>query len=278
MSEFNNSKTSEYAQIEIISVHVPKTAGTTFRNVLEQVYGKQGVILDYPGEHRKRFRNQLQARKDKIKVIHGHFDIKKYEKDFPQAKKIAWIRHPIHRLISHYFFWLKMPINQIRESSHKLLVEKQIGILEFSGLPDIKNLTVRFLNNRKIHDFYFIGIQEYFYEDILEIKERLGWPDFDIEYTNKNPASDYQKLVQEILEDSILLGKLEEINSEDMEFYREALKHREERKKILKLERKNGSYDYLNQHSCKLKNYQKNLQNAKICLEKIKSKLELMGD
>lgn len=265
---------TENSQVEIISIHVPKTAGTTFRNVLEQVYCHEAIIVDYPGEHRKRFNSQWEARKAQIKVIHGHFDIQKYEKYFPNAKKIAWIRHPIHRLISHYFFWMKMPINQIKHPSHKLLVEKQIGILEFSRLPDIKNLTVRFLNNRKINELYFIGIQEYFAEDILEIKERLGWPDFQIEYTNKNPASDYQKLVQEILEDSTIFGKLEEINSKDMDFYQEALKHREERKRFLKFKIKNDSYASLNQFSCKLENYYKSLQNSKTRLEQIKYNLK----
>jgi hypothetical protein len=39
------------SQIEIISVHVHKTAGGTFGRALKQVYGELQVFSDYQGEN-----------------------------------------------------------------------------------------------------------------------------------------------------------------------------------------------------------------------------------
>ncbi|MCH2051199.1 MAG: glycosyltransferase 61 family protein [Trichodesmium sp. ALOHA_ZT_67] len=249
---------TEDSTLELISIHVPKTAGTTFRKVLEQVYGLEAVIVDYPGEHRKRFDNQWETRKSKIKVIHGHFGVNKYEKYFPEVKQIAWIRHPIHRLISHYFFWLNQPLDKIQNSSQRFLVENQISLLEFAQLPDIRNITSRFLNRRKITDFYFVGIQEFFQEDLIYLKEQLVWSDFEIEYTNKNNHSNYEEKLQNILLDTKLIHQLEEINSDDVEFYQRALKNREERinkqNKILTKNKTNINYGENNSRLFKIQN------------------------
>lgn len=44
----DNSSTKQIldSSIEIISVHVPKTAGTLFRDILHQVYGEDQVFFD----------------------------------------------------------------------------------------------------------------------------------------------------------------------------------------------------------------------------------------
>lgn len=269
---------TEDSQLELISVHVPKTAGTAFRRVLEQVYGFESVIVDYPGEHRKRFNNQWEGRKSKIKVIHGHFGVEKYEKFFPKAKKIAWIRHPIHRLISHYFFWLNQPLDKIENSSQRLLVENQISLLEFAKLPDIKNITSRFLNRQKITDFYFVGIQDFFQEDLIDLKEKLGWDSFNSEYTNKNTYSKYEENLQKILSDQKLIHQLEEINSQDIELYNAALKAREERINNKKKssqknnENINNSTEKLTTISHKLETLNSRLQKTMVLLKESQTK------
>ncbi len=89
-------------RVEIISVHVPKTAGTTFKKVLQQIYTDQEIFFDYP--HRGPLHNKMLAKDSaNVRVIHGHFPANKYELKFPKARKIIWLRNPIIRLISHYF-------------------------------------------------------------------------------------------------------------------------------------------------------------------------------
>jgi hypothetical protein len=61
--------------MELISVHVPKTAGTSFWKVLEQIYGKENIYADYSdkpldpaspfnsnyGKWAKFYKNQIKA-------------------------------------------------------------------------------------------------------------------------------------------------------------------------------------------------------------------------
>ncbi|MGB3513307.1 MAG: sulfotransferase family 2 domain-containing protein, partial [Microcoleaceae cyanobacterium] len=126
--------TIEDLGIEIISVHVPKTAGTTFRDVLEQVYGVAGICVD----------NQLQypTIKPQFRVIHGHFPMIKYEGKFPQAKRIIWLRNPVERLISQYFYWKNLPLenNPFNDPHHKLVIEQNLSIVEFAEMPEMRNL------------------------------------------------------------------------------------------------------------------------------------------
>ena len=92
-------------QVEIISVHLPKTAGSSFRKVLQQVYTKEGVFVDeYPNHSLKTTREIWENQNRKIKVIHGHFPLNKYARSFTNARKIIWLRNPVKRLISHFFY------------------------------------------------------------------------------------------------------------------------------------------------------------------------------
>ena len=91
------------ANVEIISVHVPKTGGTTFFQILSNAYGKESMFED----NLNVADSQVYTPSDlpsHIKVIHGHFCLDKYNGVFPTAKRVIWLRNPILRLISNYFF------------------------------------------------------------------------------------------------------------------------------------------------------------------------------
>ena len=104
MIQINRPNQLEGVEIEIISIHVPRTAGTAFKEVIRQVYSSEQIFFDYP--HKGRIRNRmLTKQKPEVKIIHGHFPAPKYNQKFPGAKKIIWLRSPIKRLVSFYFFW-----------------------------------------------------------------------------------------------------------------------------------------------------------------------------
>lgn len=99
---------SENSQVEIISVHVHKTAGATFGRVLKQVYGELQVYSDYHEENLETILAKLSVQ-PQVKIIHGHFDARKYRRYFSSSKKIIWLRNPIIQFISGYFFWKYQP-------------------------------------------------------------------------------------------------------------------------------------------------------------------------
>ncbi|MGK7895088.1 MAG: sulfotransferase family 2 domain-containing protein, partial [Xenococcus sp. (in: cyanobacteria)] len=104
MIQINQPYPPEEDKGKVISIHVPKTAGTTFKKVLRQVYHPEEIFFDYA--HRGDVRNKMLTNpKPGVKVIHGHFPANKYDSKFPDSRKILWLRDPIKRLISLYFFW-----------------------------------------------------------------------------------------------------------------------------------------------------------------------------
>ena len=212
--------------IELISVHIPKTAGTAFRHVLTDVYGLDGVLGDYPPNQ---IYNPEKSIDPKIKVIHGHFIPSKYRGYFPTAKRIVWLRHPLFRLISEYFF--AKTINDRNNAIHAKLLDDNLSIFEFAKIPQMKNLLSQKIQGIELAQFDFVGIQEFYLQDLVDLKNLMGWSNFQPITKNSNRYPQYQKCLQEILNDGTLMNNLARLNQEDMELYREALHLRAKRRR-----------------------------------------------
>ena len=226
MVEGNRTIKPDNTRVEIISVHVPKTAGTTFKKVLQQIYTEEEIFFDYP--HRGPIRNRMLAKDSaNVRVIHGHFPANKYDVKFPKAQKIIWLRNPIIRLISHYFFWKSW---QVLISDEGDLGASNLNIIDFAERPEMQNsLAENYLKNQNLTDFYFVGLQESFQEDVTQLSQMLNWPKVEFELKNKNPYPEYDALLKELLSQKEIVDKITALNKEDLELYQEALSLREER-------------------------------------------------
>ncbi|MCL2932550.1 MAG: methyltransferase domain-containing protein [Trichodesmium sp. MAG_R03] len=218
------------AQIEIISVHVPKTAGSTFKKVLLGIYGHNNVILDYPTPEKRRYQ-ALENLHNCTKVIHGHFPANKYDKYYPEARKIIWLRNPIITLFSRYYFLKKVYQKHYASKMQEYLQQNNnVDLMQFAEIPENQNLiTKKYIKGTNLTDFYFIGIQEFFETDIKEVKEMLKWPELMIGYKNKNISVEYQHNLQNFLANKQKIARLAKLNQEDIEIYQEALSFREKR-------------------------------------------------
>jgi hypothetical protein len=209
---------------ELISVHIPKTAGTAFRHVLIEVYGLDGVLEDYPPDKIYQVTKEIAP---KIKVIHGHFAPGKYDK-FTQAKRIVWLRHPIFRLISEYFF--AKTINDRNNAIHAQLLEKNLDILDFARIPAMTNFMSQKLEGMKLEQFDFVGIQEFYLQDLVDLQQLMGWQNFQPTVKNSNRYPEYYQCLQDILNDRALMNALAQVNQEDMQLYNSALTMRAKRR------------------------------------------------
>jgi len=214
-------------KIEIVSVHLPKTSGHAFAEALLQVYNIKEIFFDYPYQAEA----NLVRIENQIRVIQGHFPATKYRNLFPNAKIITWLRNPIERLISHYFFWKSIPLEE-KNTSQRLLQENDLDLVQFSELPEMQNyITSFFIGEMKITDFYFVGIQSFFKEDLKELSVELGWPELKaIAKINPNTYPGYKERSQELLKNSRVIARLEYLNRQDMELYEQALKYRQKRR------------------------------------------------
>ena len=223
--------------MELISVHVPKTAGVTFRTLLRTVYGTSGLSLDYgdraldplstfqadPPLWREKSTRQAAALSPATRVIHGHFAGSKYDAHFPEARKIVWLRDPVARLISHYHYWRGLPPSP--HSLHQRLLNENLSLLEFARLDGMRNILAHvFLRDCRLEDFAFVGVQEHFAADLKALATLLGWPvGLAIGDENRNSSAEYRtaKLGDDEREEIAAL------NAEDIALYNRALTGRQ---------------------------------------------------
>lgn len=226
----------------LLSVHIPKTAGSSFTQVLTQAYGR-GLVRDYDDlvlDPQAPFHCQrdVWARntaafveghvRPGAKVIHGHYSATKYKDRFPQTCWVTWLRQPISRLISHYYFWTRLPLDpEHPHSLHREVREGRMSFAEFIEAPTIPNAASRiFLQGLRLEDIDFVGIQEHFDQDLMAAQRQFGWPAVQTRQENPNPSPGYREAVAAIKNDRSLMRRMEELNKEDLALYESALRRR----------------------------------------------------
>ena len=216
--------------IELISVHVPKCAGNALLHGLQEVFGQDGVFRDYGDRpidpaspmnldpdgfldrvERSGFTGPAQTR-----AIHGHFHIRKY-RTVAAPLRVTFLRDPLDRLISHYFFWRMLPRHG--HALHDYVLDQDLSIEQFAHLPLIRSLyTGVFFAGVDMAGFSFIGFHDRFEEDCLALGKLLG-RSFGQATVNANTDDRYGAKRDEITSDTALLGRLRALLSGDIAFY-----------------------------------------------------------
>lgn len=157
---------------------MPKTAGVSFRATLEEHYGARfrhdyaDYPLAYPPEQRHRMAHEASTRvgMDSVNCVHGHFLPAKY---MPLAENrechfVTWLREPVARLISHYYYWRRAydPDSPLVSSLHRRVVEENWTLEAFCLSPELQNVYKAFLWGLPVEKLDFIGITEHYEEDL----------------------------------------------------------------------------------------------------------------
>jgi hypothetical protein len=166
----------------LISVHLPKTAGSSFLAALECHFGER-LLEDFADRplHTSAFRRNFHAvqaylrnalpRSDleAVECIHGHFLPLKYVslQTASSKKYVVWMRDPIERQASHYFYWIRNYNPQRAGELHRRVVEEEWSLERFCLGPEMRNIYSKFLWGFSLSRFDFIGITE-FYETEIE--------------------------------------------------------------------------------------------------------------
>jgi hypothetical protein len=178
----------------IVSVHVPKTGGVTFREALEGL-AEGHLVLDYddrPLAPRSLVRS-LRERLRRVelppgtRVVHGHFVASKYHRRYPGARFVTWFRDPIERLASHYHYWLREP--DPKNPTCRRLLEERLTLEQFGALPEMRDVHARFLGGVPVEAFAFVGLTEAF-DAGMELFQRLFGPARPLEVGRRNANPD----------------------------------------------------------------------------------------
>ena len=216
------------AQVKLVSLHIPKTAGTSFRNILKEVYGEEHVvrfdITRYISVENEEFTGSKL--KPGIQVIHGHFPYYKLIElvELPEGVPvITWLRDPVERVISNYFYLEKILREELDEEVKDLniLAKMQKTLIEYASTEANRNRMSKFLKGIEPEELFFIGLMDHYAEDLQYLARLLGWKEYPV--LKQNITEDKPRVNEETLR------MIKELNSNDYGIYNKALQLREER-------------------------------------------------
>jgi hypothetical protein len=225
-----NTPTEYNFAVELISLHIPKTAGTSFRNTLKSVYGDKEVLRVDIGLVNQELRLNEAEYQDRsvpagTRVIHGHFNVTElYQRlDLPaNLPVITWLRDPVERVVSNYFYLASRLKEELQEERKgiNILSKMQRTLSEYARFEPHQNRLTRFLEGTPLETLFFAGFTESYFEDLDRLAQKLNWEHYEPYYHNRT-----QKERPEI--DPRDLELIRALNQDDIRLYEHALELKE---------------------------------------------------
>lgn len=185
----------------LVIVHIPKAAGTSLRDAIAERVGADNIHPDYNRPLAKRDLHRklhcLMAGREiaqgRAAVIFGHFMVGKYARfaGFNFAKKpgfryVIFLRDPLQRALSHYFFWERTYLGGHRVWDRFNRENWSLERFLLSGQHT--NFQSKFIWRFPLSQFDFVGLAEH-YADSLTMLGR-AFPilsDLRVKSENNNP-------------------------------------------------------------------------------------------
>ena len=177
----------------LISVHMPKTAGTSFEDALRAVLGER--LLRYSTQPLSSTINDRMARLkcklfvrlrgkeivSRYEAITGHFVADTFDSLPCEKQFCAFFREPVDRVISHYLYWNKRHLELTRQglkvprhSAWRHMIRKSLSINDFAAQPKMANFYSLMLGPKRPDEFHFIGLKEEYQTSLLLFEKIFG--------------------------------------------------------------------------------------------------------
>ena len=206
-------------------IHVPKTAGTSFRKGLEQALGNAALCYDYAEdapETSDLVRQYLYRQQDPFRfseafeasdarVIAGHVPANKYIDLIGTRRTLTFLRDPVQRVISEYWHFVR---HQGWQDSLEAFYRK----------PRFINRQSKMLQGVPLEALGFIGLTERYAQSLEQLNRCFG---LTVENLALNSAPDKQAPAYEL--HSPQLEEVRRLNRQDIALYEQALQLFEQR-------------------------------------------------
>jgi hypothetical protein len=217
----------------LISIHVPKTAGTNFTRTLEAIYGDR-IHMDYGTERdltaartpAPEIANDPDAFAKRFDVIHGHYHYMKYQNVYPDAPVLATLRHPVARVASQYRHIALHGDRNVER--HRLIMDGEMDIVKFSRFRFIGNAQAAYLEGLGIETLTHAIIQEHFPKTVERFCEAVGFDPKDkrVQSYVAKPINSREKSswnTKAIPVDPATFPMIEKFCADDMAIYEKAV-------------------------------------------------------
>ena len=213
----------------MLFVHIPKTAGTSFRKGAEAFFGEAHIMKDYgvgsvetsslvrdtmygtldPYEFKKGLENT------KVQFMTGHYNLNKYSHVFSIERAVSFVREPVSRVVSEY-----------NHHVNNYGYDKSLDV--FYKAPIQQDKQSKILAGVPVEAIGFVGVTENYAESLALINDRFGVkiPNLQLNtgaYSEKISVPD--KMKQDILSvnqaDQVLYENVQKILSVRLEMHRQ---------------------------------------------------------
>lgn len=220
-----------------LMVHIPKTAGTSFRKAMRRVFG-EALRLDYDDRPMKKrpWRRVWEAwshgrRSAAIELpehacIFGHYLPLKYwalARARP-TRRVTWLRDPVDRLVSHYHFIFERHRRRGFGPGRNRVVDEAWPLERFLLAPMYRNWAARFLFGVPLRRFDFVGIVEDYEAELADFGRRFLGRELAAVHEKRNGERPRGEVI-----DPDLRRRVETFHARDVALYRKALALREAR-------------------------------------------------
>ena len=215
----------------IVVLHIPKTAGTSLRRLIQENYPSEDIYYIYGEDSQfttlKDFNKLTIEEKSNYKIFMGHIPFNQKLFAHLQPTYITMLRNPIDRVLSYYHHvmqreeWKEKNISllkYIENSNDSQLSNHQTRMLTgFPKVPiDEMQLEIA-IKNLESH-FTIVGITEYFREAAEALRALFGWEN-NMEFKENVSVGRKQKEYYSDLE----IDKIRELNKFDIKLYEHML-------------------------------------------------------
>jgi len=128
------------------------------------------------------------------------------------------MRNPVERVHSNYYYW-KKTYNPRSDPLHRRVVEEDWSIERFCLSPELKIFYSQFLWGFPLDYFDFIGITEFYEDDIAYFGQHYLGANTKVKRLNVRTNSAYQI-------DRSFRNEIEAFHDRDMDLYHKALEKR----------------------------------------------------
>ena len=227
----------------VIFLHIPKAAGTTLHDILERQYAREEIFnIVGPRDVREKALGSLpESERRRLRLVKGHMHFGVHEYLPNPSTYITVLRHPVERVISHYYYVRRTPRHYLYETvvgddlSLEQYVFDQVSLELNNGqvrtiygakhvdvpygacTPEM--LTAARANLREY--FSVVGLAERFDETLLLMQQQLGWRRSPV-YVRKNVTKSRRARADV---PASVIRRIEADNALDLELYEEESKY-----------------------------------------------------
>lgn len=214
----------------IVFIHIPKTAGTSFRLGANRYFGENHICCDYGPLSQEtseivqqrmikktdpwHFKNAFEGKK--YLFMSGHYQDLRYVRILGVEGSVVFLREPLQRILSEYKHF-------VRHNNYKK------GFGEFYRTKQFINRQSKMMRGIPWASIGFIGITEYYDTSLNLFNDRFGvsFTRFEENLSRKTIVEDYEL-------DPDQERELRQLNSDDISLYRQACRQFEWRVRLAK--------------------------------------------